>query len=177
MAELLSVQSEIRLSFRLLGKASDPFEKSLEWFDYELAVEGGKIAGAFGREASPADRPPEAERRSAHGKISSKDLDDFLHGLDELIEYSRALRFEPYDLNFYFEWSHETPLVYLIVTWFDLALSPRRFDRRFPSCHAGFRFLADAESLGRFRRAVGEEFTGAARPAQAADRKSSTLIN
>src|SRR2546422_5244588 len=65
------------------SKASDPFEKSLEWFDYELAVEGGKIAGEFGCEASPADRPPEAERRSAHGKISSKDLDDFLHRSEE----------------------------------------------------------------------------------------------
>src|SRR3989442_2636389 len=72
MAELLSVQSEIRLSFRLLGKASDPFEKSLEWFDYELAIQGGQIAVESGREAAQADRPPAVERRSARGKFSSK---------------------------------------------------------------------------------------------------------
>src|SRR2546426_1181348 len=101
MAELLSVQSEIRPSVRLL------------------------------REASPPDGPPEAGRGSAQGKFSSKDLDDSRRGLDELIEYSRALRFEPSDLIFYSEWSHEPPLVFLIVTWFALALSPRRFDRRF----------------------------------------------
>ncbi len=174
MADLPSINGEIQLSLRLLGKSYDPFQKDLEWFEYELVVEGRERDHAPAPEAPEAPPVPTLERRAVRGKINRKDFNELLRGLDELIKQSRAMRFEPYDLNFYFEWSHETPLVYLIVTWFDLALAPRRFDQRFPTSHVGFRFLADANSLAEFRRAVEEEFMGAAQPME---RRSSTLIN
>ncbi len=75
------------------------------------------------------------ERRTAAGRVNRKEFNELLRAIDDLIAHSRALRFEPADLNFYFEWSHETPNVFLIVTWFDLALRPRSLEQRFPSAH------------------------------------------
>jgi len=168
MAILASINGEVQLSMRLLSKTYDPFQKDIEWFAYELAVEGRRPPD------SPGAGVEGAVGYAARGQINRKDLNALLSGLDELTAGNGAMRFEPYDLNFYFEWSHETPLVYLIVTWFDLALSPRRFEQRFPSAHAGFRFLADHEALLGFRQAVGDESLAAAvEPEQP---KSSTLL-
>ncbi len=154
MAVLPSVQLEMRLSLRLLGKSLDPFQQDLEWFEYEVSMAGGSPAG----DPSAAGR----ESRAATGRINRKGFNDLLAALDALLAGSGALRFEPADLNFCFEWSHETPLVYLIVTWFDLAFSPRRLDQRFPSAHAGYRFLSDRDSLLAFREALEQEFLAAA---------------
>jgi hypothetical protein len=172
VAVLSSIKGEMQLSLRLPGKSYDPFQKDLEWFEYELTVEGRLVGD------SPGNAPAEASTatpvsRSARGKINRKDLNTLLAALDELTTENRPLRFEPYDLNFYFEWSHETPLVYLIVTWFDAALAPRSFDQRFPPAHVGFRFLADHDSLVGFRRALAEE---SAAVGQAAQPRASTLL-
>ena len=175
MATLSSIQGEMQLSLRLLGKSYDPFQVDLEWFEYELAIVGRRLPGeAPVLETRAEDPAPPTERRSIRGKINRKDFNQLLSDLDELVERSHPMRFEPYDLNFYFEWSRETRLVYLIVTWFDLALAPRRFDRRFPSAHAGFRFLTDAGTLEQFRRALEQEF---APSAQTAERRPPIRIN
>jgi len=168
VATLSSIQGEVQLSLRLLGKSYDPFQKDLEWFDYELSVEGRRLADSSANE--PATGPLS---HIARGRINRKDLNALLHALDDLTTQNQPMRFEPYDLNFYFEWSHETPLVYLIVTWFDAALASRRFDQRFPSAHVGVRFLADHDSLLGFRHALGEESTAAV---EARLPKPSTLI-
>lgn len=169
MAILASISGEMQLTLRLLSKTYDPFQKDMEWFAYELAVEGRRQADSPGAGAETG-----AAGYTARGQINHKDLNALLGGVEELTAGNGAMRFEPYDLNFYFEWSHETPLVYLIVIWFDLALSPRRFDQRFPSAHAGFRFLADHDALLGFRQALGDESRAAAvEPEQP---KSSTLL-
>jgi hypothetical protein len=102
------------------------------------------------------------ERHAARGKINRKDLSALLSGLDGLILRGQDLRYEPYDLNFYLEWKLETPRVYSIVTWFDMALSPRIINSRFPSTHVGFRFLTEEASLRSFRSGIEMEFIGAA---------------
>lgn len=165
MALLASVQLEMRLSLRLLGKSFDPFQADLEWFEYELSIEGG---------APPVGAPGAAvvETRTATGRMNRKGFNELLRALDMLVGSGVPLRFEPADLNFYFEWSHETPLVYLILTWFDLAFSPRRLDQRFPAAHAGYRFLSDRDSLLAFREALEEEFLSAV-----PRRKSAVHIN
>ncbi len=162
----------MQLSLRLLNKSFDPFQKDLEWFQYELSVEGRRLADSSAGELA-ADFSSEPVSRTAQGKINRKDLNALLRALDQLVAEDRPMRFEPYDLNFYFEWSHETPLVYLIVTWFDAALAPRRFDQRFPSAHVGFRFLADHSALLGFRHLLAEESAAAVETVQP---KSSTLI-
>jgi hypothetical protein len=154
MATLFSIEGNVQLQIRLLRTTLDPFQQDLEWFEYELSIESGSADQV-------ADAPAAAgERRSARGRINRKEFNQLLRGLGDLIEHSVALRFEPRELNFYFEWSHETPQVFLIVTWFDLALTPRTLERRFPGAHAGYRFLADRDSLRAFRMRMGAEFDG-----------------
>ncbi|HEV2494730.1 MAG TPA: hypothetical protein VG204_16835 [Terriglobia bacterium] len=172
MAVLVSVTGEMRLTWRLLGKSNDPFQTDLEWFAYELSVEGCRPANAPGAEPikMTSSAPPS---HVTCGTINRKDLSALLSGLDLLATENRPLRFEPYDLNFYFEWSHETPLVYLIVTWFDAALTPRRFDQRFPPAHVGFRFLTSHDAVVDFRQALAEESVAAAPAGQP---KPSTLL-
>jgi hypothetical protein len=163
MAKLLALQEEIELELRLLEKEYDPFQLDLEWFKYELAL---KIRRS-GQPSLPDTRirtKPAArlERHAARGKINRKDLADLLSGLDGLILRAQEMRFEPYDLNFYMEWKLETPHVYSIVTWFDMALSPRDLKSRFPSAHLGFRFLTEEDSLRNFRSGLEIEFIGSA---------------
>lgn len=173
MAVLASVTGEMRLTLRLLGRSYDPFQKDLEWFNYELSVEACRRADVSGNEPVQTASSPPPPSRSTRGNINRKDLNELLSALDMLTSENRPLRFEPYDLNFYFEWSHETPLVYLIVTWFDAALSPRRFEQRFPSAHVGFRFLTGHDAVVDFRQALVEESLTAA---QAGQPKPSTLL-
>lgn len=173
MAVLASITGEMRLTLRLPGKRYDPFQKDLEWFEYELSVEGRRTADSPDAEPVKATPSTTPLGRVTRGTINRQGLDALLRGLDQLTAENRPLRFEPYDLNFYFEWSHETPLVYLIVTWFDAALAPRRFEQRFPSAHAGFRFLAEHEAVLEFRQTLAEEsaaLTSAVQP------RASTLI-
>jgi hypothetical protein len=158
MAKLSSIQDDIQLSFHLMGKSYDPFQMDLEWFEYELTVKVGKEcdAGRAVETGQSSDR--RLECNSVSGRINTKDFRDLLAGLDELLAEGKDLQFEPYDLNFYLEWTRETEHICLIVSWFDLGLSPRGFDHRFPTAHAGFRFLAEDDSLGRFRAELEEEF-------------------
>lgn len=174
MATLTSVHGEIHLALSLLSKSFDPFQLDLEWFEYELGVEGHREAAEGSTPRLPG--PPESaavERRSVRGRFHRQDFAELLRGLDDLLEQGQALRFEPYDLNFYLEWSLETPHIYLIVSWFDLALAARRFDHRFPSAHAGFRFPTDRDSLARFRRALEEEFL----PSEPRPKKPSSFVH
>ena len=157
MATLSSVRGEMQLFFRLLGKSYDPFQMDLEWFEYEMCVEGRRQPAVAAEDASLDITVGVAPSSAARG-----------------LESPGPLRFEPRGLDFYFEWSRETPLVYLIVTWFDLALFPRGLDQRFPTAHGGFRFLTGADSLARFRRALEQEFVPSERTSE---RKPSTLIN
>src|SRR5262249_28084660 len=136
----------------------DPFQMDLEWFKYELAI---KIN--WPGEQQSAEIPGEAavrlERHAARGKINRKDLSILLAGVDDLILRGKDLKFEPYDLRFYLEWKMETEHVYSIITWFDLALLPREARRRFPSAHAGFRFLVEEASISAFRAGLEAEST------------------
>ena len=152
MARLVSIDGAVILDLVLTGKFLDPFQKDLEWFEYAVSVEGR-------REPEPEGSISfDEERRNVEGKLNRKEFSELLRGLDDLVAHSRAVRFEPADLNFYFEWSHETPNVFLIVTWFDLALAPRSLEQRFPSAHAGYRFLCDRSALLGFREDVEREF-------------------
>jgi len=161
MARLNDLQGQIALEFKLLTKEYDPFQLDLEWFKYEL---GATVAKVSERGSLATGAPTEThERREGHavtGKINRKDLAILLSRLDGLILRGQDMLYEPYDLNFYLEWKIETPHVYSIVTWFDMALSPRDSLARFPSAHLGFRFLADEDSLIDFRSAVDREFLG-----------------
>ena len=154
MAAIRSIDDEIELSFRLMRKSFDPFQLDLEWFEYEISIKLRRQ----NESAEDSEVLPATERHTVRGKINRKDLVALMRELDELLAGKDPLRFEPYDLNFYFEWSRETPRIFLIVTWFDLGLSPRRPDHRFPSAHSGFRFLAEESSIAEFRRALEEEF-------------------
>jgi hypothetical protein len=132
----------------------------LEWFKYELAVttdRGSELLSPAGGTLIDTSR---LKCRAVSGKINRKDLAILLSRLDDLIMKGQDMRYEPYDLNFYLEWRIETPHVYSIVTWFDLALTPRDLQARFPSAHVGFRFLADEDSLINFRSGVHTEFLG-----------------
>jgi hypothetical protein len=163
MARLHDLQAQIELEFRLLAKEYDPFQLDLEWFTYELAVTVGHGVEHLTPAAGTASET--RERREGHavsGKINRKDLAILLTRLDDLIMKAQDMRYEPYDLNFYLEWKIETPHVYSIVTWFDMALSPRDSRARFPSAHLGFRFLAEEDSLLRFRSGIDAEFLGGA---------------
>lgn len=161
MARLHDLQAQIELEFSLLAKEYDPFQLDLEWFKYELAVTVGQgvehLTTAAEAAAETHERP---ERRAVSGKINRKDLAILLARLDDLIMKAQDMRYEPYDLNFYLEWKIETPHVYSIVTWFDMALSPRNLQARFPSAHVGFRFLAEEDSLLSFRAGIDAEFLG-----------------
>jgi len=177
MAALASVDGEIELILSLVATSYDPFQLDLEWFEYELAVVArppgipqGETREAF-REA--LGEVPAVERRSVRGRFNRQDFAELLRSLDDLLEHAQPLRFEPYDLNFYLEWTLETPHVYLVVSWFDLAITPRRAEHRFPSAHAGFRFPTDRDSLARFRRALQEEFL----PSDDRPRKSSSFVH
>jgi hypothetical protein len=172
MAVLVSVTGEMRLTWRLLGKSYDPFQKDLEWFAYELSVEGRRQAETPGTELAKGSPSAPLPSHVTRGTINRRDLNALLGGLNQLTTENRPMRFEPYDLNFYFEWSHETPLVYLIVTWFDAALAPRRFEQRFPSAHVGFRFLADHDAVLDFGHTLAEESVAA----PAGQPKPSTLL-
>src|SRR5262249_40587460 len=155
MATLLALQEQIELELRLLEKEYDPFQLDLEWFRYELAVNIRRTSHTPAPDAgAEAGTPARLERHSATGKLSRKDLYSLRSGLDGLILRGQELRFEPYDLNFYMEWKIETPHVYSIVSWFDMALSPRDHTSRFPYSHVGFRFLAEEDSLSNFRSAL-----------------------
>ncbi|HUK91426.1 MAG TPA: hypothetical protein VLZ81_13560 [Blastocatellia bacterium] len=157
MAKLSSIQDDIELCFRLIGRSYDPFQVDLEWFDYELAVKVGKAPRCSDPEGDHS-QAPRRECDSVSGRINTKDFKDLLACLDELLAEGKDLQFEPYDLNFYLEWTRETEHICLIVSWFDLGLSPRELDHRFPTAHAGFRFLAEDDSLARFRKELEEEF-------------------
>jgi hypothetical protein len=159
MATLRSIEGEVELSLRLIDRTFDPFQLDLEWFEYELSIK------LLRRQADRDAHLPLVEHHSGKGKINTKDLAALLRDLDALLETGDPLRFEPYDLNFYFEWSRETPRIFLIVTWFDLGLSPRSHAHRFPSAHTGFRFLTEEGSISQFREAVEEEFGPCSKPA------------
>ena len=152
MAKLTSIDGAVAFDLALRGKFFDPFQQDLEWFEYEAVVEGRREPVPEG--AISLDE----ERRSVEGRINRKEFNELLRGIDDLVAHSRSLRFEPADLNCYFEWSHETPNVFLIVTWFDLALSPRSLEQRFPSAHAGYRFLCERGALLGFRAEIEQEF-------------------
>jgi hypothetical protein len=160
MARIISIQEEIELSLRLLEKEYDPFQMDLEWFKYELSIKAKRAGQTRPAEAPGGTGMPALMEHAARGKINRKDLSALLSGLDGLILRGQDLRYEPYDLNFYLEWKLETPRVYSIVTWFDMALSPRIINSRFPSTHLGFRFLTDQDSLGAFRSDLEMEFIG-----------------
>jgi hypothetical protein len=153
MASLLSSAGDLQLNLQLLRTTYDPFQQDLEWFEYEVSIEAGVQNGITETAAQPE------QRMVARGKFNRQEFNRLLRDLDVLIEQSRPLRFEPADLKFYFEWSHETPSVYLLVTWFDLALAARTLEQRFPASHSGFRFLADHASLRDFRRKIESEFS------------------
>jgi hypothetical protein len=159
MAKLVSIQDDLHLSLRMLRKEYDPFQIDLEWFDYELSVKVGRRPDS-GVETEDGAPGPEVrlECHDISGRINGKDFRDLLAGLDELLAEGKDLQFEPYDLNFYLEWSRETEHLCLIVCWFDLGLSPRGLDHRFPTAHAGFRFLAEDDSLARFKADLESEF-------------------
>lgn len=158
MAILVSIGGEVQLSLRLLEKSFDPFQKDLEWFQCELR------AGAVASDQAEAE-PSFPVEHSVRSKLNRKEFNHLLEALDELAGPGAPLRFEPADLRFYLEWSHETPLVYLIVAWFDLGGGPRHAERRYPMAHAGVRFLTDETALRLFRAALETEFTGEERPA------------
>ncbi len=174
MATLASINGEIELSLRLMKKSFDPFQVDLEWFEYDLSIMLRRGAEDGPRLGAHSDRELHIERHAIRGKFNRKDFRELLREIDGLLNEDRSLRFEPNDLNFYFEWSRETPHVCLIITWFDLGLSPRRLDQRFPTAHAGFRFLAEEDSLMQFRIQIEEEFT---EPQQPSNRAPSSLIN
>ena len=159
MARLVALKEEIALELRLVEMEYDPFQMDLEWFKYELAITIKRVGQAPLPEAGTGTAG-RVERHSARGKINRKDLSILLSGLDGLILRGRDLLYEPYDLNFYMEWKMETPHVFSIVTWFDMALSPRDINARFPSAHVGFRFLAEEDSLRTFRSQLEMEFIG-----------------
>jgi hypothetical protein len=134
MATLPSIAGDLHLSRRLVGKSYGPFQVDLEWFADELAIEGRRQSGDAPVLEPPAITPAlSVERREMRGQVNRQDLIALLRGLDELLERSRELRYEPYDLNFHFHWSRETSHIYLMMIWFDLGLAPRRFDQRFPT--------------------------------------------
>lgn len=169
MARLFALQEEIELELRLLEREYDPFQMDLEWFKYELAIRIKRTGRAPAPDAGGGTANlTRLERHAARGKINRKDLFVLLSGLDDLIQRGSDLRYEPYDLNFYMEWKMETPHVYSIVTWFDMALSPRDLKSRFPSSHLGFRFLAEEDALRTFRSGVEMEFIGS-RPVAGGD--------
>jgi len=174
MATLTSINREIELSLRLIKKSLDPFQVDLEWFEYDLSIMLRRAADEGPQLRRSTERGSQIERHAVRGKINRKDFRELLREIDGLLNQDRPLRFEPYDLNFYFEWSRETPHVCLIITWFDLALSPRRLDQRFPTAHTGFRFLAEEDSLMQFRIALEEEFTA---PMQASDQPPERRVN
>jgi hypothetical protein len=161
MAKIISIQQEIELSLGLLNKEYDPFQMDLEWFKYELSIRtnGTREAGLPDSQTGRATAGC-GNAHAATGKINRKDLFTLLSGLNDLIQSGQDLRYEPYDLNFYLEWRIETPHVYSIITWFDMALSPRGLNSRFPSAHIGFRFLADQDALDAFRSGLEMEFIG-----------------
>jgi hypothetical protein len=161
MASLLSSAGDLQLNVRLLRTSFDPFQQDLEWFEYEVSVEAGLADDTTETAAQPAIRT------AVRGNFNRQEFNQLLRALDDLLDRSCAMRFEPSDLKFYFEWSHETPSVFLLVTWFDLALSARTLQQRFPAAHGGYRFLAGIESLRAFRHQVEAEFT---RPSAAAGR-------
>ncbi len=161
MASLLSSNGDLQLNVRLLKTTLDPFQQDLEWFEYEVSVEGG----LQDEETETSARP--ALHTAVQGKLNRQEFQQLLRDLDALLGPSQPMRFEAADLKFYFEWSHETPSVYLLITWFDLALSARTLEQRFPTAHNGYRFLADRESLQGFRRQLEAEFR---RPASAPSR-------
>jgi hypothetical protein len=161
MTKIISIKEEIALSLALLDKEYDPFQIDLEWFKYELSImEKGARDARLPESTTGTATAAWLEHHAATGKINRKDFFTLLSGLDDLIQQGQDLRYEPYDLNFYFEWRIETQHVYSIVTWFDMALSPRTLNSRFPSAHIGFRFLADEESLSAFRLGLETEFIG-----------------
>jgi hypothetical protein len=174
MATLSSVNGEVELSLRLMKKSLDPFQVDLEWFEYDLSIVLHRSAVDAASLNPSAGRESHIERHAIRGKFNRKDFRELLRGIDALLNQDQALRFEPYDLNFYFEWSRETPHVCLIITWFDLGLLPRRLDQRFPTAHAGFRFLAEEDSLIQFRITAEEEFTS---PGQPSNTLAAPLIN
>lgn len=169
MATLQSVDGDIRLSLRMTGKSFDPFQQDLEWFEYELAAEVSPRESG----ESPIENRAWEKMRSAKGKINRKDFQILVDGIEGLAASGAAMRFEPYDLHFCFEWAKGTDLVFLIVTWFDLALVPRSFEQRFPTAHTGFRFLTDEEALMRFRAELEAEFA----PTVKAAKKKTAWIN
>ncbi|HKV40242.1 MAG TPA: hypothetical protein VJX67_13605 [Blastocatellia bacterium] len=158
MATLFSIHDEIELEMRLLGAALDPFQMDLEWFEYELAIKVSHKPDVSS--GAPPPGGPIHERRAIRGKINRKDFGDLLAALDQLLGEGHDLRFEPYDLNFYLEWSRETEHLCLIVTWFDLGLSPRNLEQRFPTAHTGVRFIVEDGAVEDFRRDLEREFTG-----------------
>ena len=161
MACLFSSAGDLQLNVRLLRTTFDPFQQDMEWFEYEVSVEGGLQNNA-------TEAPSEPSLRTAvRGKVNRQEFNQLLRGFDDLLERSQSIRFEPADLKFYFEWSHETPSVYLLITWFDLALAARTLEQRFPTAHHGYRFLADRGSLREFRRRLETEFS---RPASSPSR-------
>ena len=169
MATLCSVLGEIDLEFKYLSKEYDPFQVDLEWFQYEFSVSVRRIASA---ENEAPSEPRQLECSRIHGRINRKDFSVLLKELDAFLSEGQELRFEPYDLNFYLEWSRETEHVCLIIAWFDLALAPRGLEQPFPTAHTGFRFLAEDSSVRQFRNALAREFLGDAGPAP-----NSSLVN
>jgi hypothetical protein len=175
MARLVDLQEQIELNLKLLEREYDPFQLDLEWFKYELAVKVKKGGHAALLDAEDkAGAPAYHQRHATRGRINRKDLSILLTALDDLIRAGEEVRFEPYDLNFYMEWKLETPHVYSIVTWFDMALSPRDLNSRFPSAHLGFRFLAEEDSLRAFRSGLATEFMP---PSAASDPDATARVN
>jgi hypothetical protein len=153
MAGFLSSDGNLQLQMRLLATSWDPFQQDLEWFDYELFVEGG-------HQSEPPELPAApAHRTAVRGKLNRSNFHQLVAALDDLIERSLPMRFESADLKFYLEWSREGSSVYLIICWMDLGLAPRTLEQRFPASHAGYRFLADLQSLRAFQRQLELEFT------------------
>jgi hypothetical protein len=161
MASLFSNAGDLQLNVRLLRTTFDPFQQDLEWFEYEVSVEAGFQNDAAEMAAEPL------VRTAVRGKLNRQEFSQLLRAMDDLLDRSQGMRFEPADLKFYFEWSHETPSVYLLITWFDLALVARTLEQRFPTAHSGYRFLADRGSLREFRRQLEAELR---RPSSIASR-------